>query len=72
MVKRRNPLGNLPILGKGGAHHRTRSALRARARRGLCDELADWYAELDKENRDALDAKDIEPSPDPSHAFAPF
>ncbi len=61
MIKRRNPLGNLAILGKGGAHVRTNAAKRASNKRALGSELDDWYEETKERGNEGLDGKAIEP-----------
>jgi len=61
MLKRRNPLGNLPILGKGGAHVRTTAAQRATSKRALGGELDDWYEEFEERRNKRLEGKAIEP-----------
>jgi hypothetical protein len=61
MLKRRNPLGNLPILGKGGVHVRTNAAKRATNKRALGSELDDWYEEFEERRNERLDGKAIEP-----------
>ncbi|MFT4582232.1 MAG: hypothetical protein ACI915_000019 [Gammaproteobacteria bacterium] len=61
MLKRRNPLGNLPILGKGGAHVRTNAAKRAGNKRALGGDLDDWYEGIKEQRNEGLDGKAIEP-----------
>ncbi len=61
MTKRRNPLGNLPILGKGGAHVRSNAAKRASNKRALGNELDDWYEAIQERRNAGLDGKAIEP-----------
>ena len=55
MTKRRNPLGNLAILGKGGVHMRAKSAIRATEKRALVDDIDAWYEEDDRQPSDRLD-----------------
>ncbi|MFT4561618.1 MAG: hypothetical protein ACI9BW_001359 [Gammaproteobacteria bacterium] len=61
MLKRRNPLGNLPILGKGGAHVRSTAAKRATNKRALGRELDDWYEDFEERRNDRLGGKATEP-----------
>jgi hypothetical protein len=42
MPQRRNPLAAAPILRKGGAHQKTRSAERGQAKRRLQKEVGQW------------------------------
>lgn len=61
MNKRRNPLGNLPILGKGGAHVVTNTTKRASGKRSLGYELDYWYEENEERYNERLDGRAIEP-----------
>lgn len=63
MTKRRNPLGNLAILGKGGVHSRAQSAKRAAEKHALNDEIDKWYEEDEILPSNKLDGQQaIEPS----------
>lgn len=39
-LTKRNPVAKAPILGKGGAHRKTRKAMRLQDKRKLKDELS--------------------------------
>ncbi|MBL8250936.1 MAG: hypothetical protein JNK31_04640 [Candidatus Competibacter sp.] len=41
-IKRRNPVATAPILRKGGAHQKDRSAERSKTRAQLRREIAEW------------------------------
>ena len=63
MTKRRNPLGNVAILGKGGVHMRTKSVIRAAEKCALVDDIDAWYEEDDRQPSNRLDGPQaIEPS----------
>lgn len=52
MSKRRNPVANAPILGKGGVHQKSKSALRKQAKRALAKEIRAMYRAQDAPSRD--------------------
>jgi hypothetical protein len=49
-VRRRNPVALSPLLRKGGAHEKSKSAIRAEHKQKLQTELIDWHEELDEDD----------------------
>lgn len=62
MTRRRNPLGHLPILAKGGVHERSKSGQRARLKRSLDAAIDQWREDVDDElSSTKLDGSAVEP-----------
>ncbi len=45
----RNPVATSPLLRKGGVHQRSKSGIRAKAKRETENALADWHETLEEE-----------------------
>ena len=64
--RRRNPLGALPILGKGGVHVRSKSGQRSGEKRQLASAIDEYFDDQNdttsNDELERLDSKPVEPS----------